>query len=67
MVTHSMHQAVNLGDRLIMMNKGHIIHDFQGAEKKRLRIDNLFSGFEELRRMEQLDESAANMLRKTYL
>jgi len=67
MVTHSMHQAVNLGDRLIMMNKGHIIHDYQGAEKKRLRIDDLFTSFEELRRMEQLDESAANMLKKTYV
>src|SRR6266571_524977 len=39
MVTHSMHQAVHLGDRLIMMNRGQIIQDFQGAEKRRLRVD----------------------------
>src|SRR5215467_363080 len=35
MVTHSMQQAANLGDRLIMMYRGRIIHDFSGAEKKR--------------------------------
>jgi len=32
MVTHSMHQAASLGDRLIMMHRGQIIHDLQGAE-----------------------------------
>ena len=37
MVTHSMQQAANLGDRLIMMHRGRIIQDFHGAEKKRIR------------------------------
>src|SRR5262245_63890925 len=36
MVTHSMHQAVNLGDRLIMMHRGAIVHDVRGADKRRL-------------------------------
>jgi len=40
MVTHSMHQAANLGGRLIMMYRGRIIHDFRGAEKRRLRVDD---------------------------
>src|SRR5207244_5328481 len=35
MVTHSMQQAAHLGDRLIMMYRGRIIHDFSGAEKRR--------------------------------
>ena len=67
MVTHSMHQAVNLGDRLIMMNRGRIIQDFSGAEKRRLRVDDLLTRFDEVRRAEQLDESAAQMLDRLYV
>ena len=61
MVTHSMYQAASLGDRLIMMHRGQIIHDLQGAEKRRLRPDDLLARFEEVRRAEQLDESASQM------
>jgi putative ABC transport system ATP-binding protein len=67
MVTHSMHQAASLGDRLIMMHRGQIIHDFQGAEKRRLRPEDLLARFEEVRRAEQLDESAAEMLAENYV
>jgi putative tryptophan/tyrosine transport system ATP-binding protein len=66
-VTHSMHQAASLGDRLIMMHRGQIIHDFQGVEKRRLRPDDLLARFEEVRRAEQLDESAAEMLAENYV
>jgi putative tryptophan/tyrosine transport system ATP-binding protein len=67
MVTHSMQQATNIGDRLIMMHRGQIIQDFQGAEKKRIRVDDLLARFEEVRRAELLDESAAEMLRRAYV
>lgn len=67
MVTHSMHQAANIGDRLMMMYKGKIIHDFKGAEKKRLRVDDLLDRFEQVRREEHLDESAADLLIKRYV
>lgn len=67
MVTHSMHQAANLGDRLIMMHRGQIIHDFRGVEKRRLRVDDLLARFEEVRREDQLDETAAEMLRRAYV
>lgn len=67
MVTHSMHQAASLGDRLIMMHRGQILYDFQGAEKRRLRPDDLLARFEEVRRAEQLDESAAEMLAERYI
>jgi putative ABC transport system ATP-binding protein len=67
MVTHSMHQAAHLGDRLIMMVRGRIVHDDQGAEKRRLRPEDLLTRFEEVRRAEQLDESAAEMLRCQYV
>jgi putative ABC transport system ATP-binding protein len=67
MVTHSMQQAVNLGDRLIMMHHGSIIYDASGAEKRRLRVEDLLHRFQEIRRRDQLDESAAEMLRKNYI
>jgi putative ABC transport system ATP-binding protein len=67
MVTHSMHQAVNLGDRLIMMHRGQILHDFRGAEKRRLRADDLLGRFEEVRRADLLDETAAEMLQRKYV
>jgi putative ABC transport system ATP-binding protein len=67
MVTHSMHQAANLGDRLIMMHHGRVIHDLRGAEKKRVRPEELLERFEEIRREEQLDETAAEMLQRSYV
>jgi putative ABC transport system ATP-binding protein len=66
-VTHSMAQAAHLGDRLVMMRRGAVIHDLRGAEKQRLRADDLLSRFEDVRRAEQLDESAADMLRRLYV
>jgi putative tryptophan/tyrosine transport system ATP-binding protein len=67
MVTHSMSQAATLGDRLIMMHRGRIIYDARGAEKHRLRPADLLARFEELRRGEQLDETAADMLKRAYV
>ena len=67
MVTHSMHQAAHLGDRLIMMVRGKVLHDFQGAEKKRLSPQDLLDRFEDVRRSEQLDETVAAMLERQYV
>lgn len=67
MVTHSMQQAAALGDRLIMMDQGRIIHDFSGEEKKRLRPEDLLARFEDVRRANQLDETAAEMLRRNFV
>ncbi|MGE5836605.1 MAG: ABC transporter ATP-binding protein [Acidobacteriota bacterium] len=67
MVTHSMQQATHLGDRLVMMHRGKVIHDFRGADKERLREDDLLNRFEDVRRAEQLDESAAEMLQRLYV
>src|SRR5437773_12399188 len=38
MVTHSMQQAVHLGDRIVMMHRGQVLHDLQGAERARVQI-----------------------------
>jgi len=66
MVTHSMQQAVSLGDRVIMMHRGRVLHDFRGAEKQRLRPEDLLDRFDAVRRSEQLDETAA-MLGELYV
>ena len=67
MVTHSMHQAANLGDRLIVMHKGSVAYRFAGADKQRLGVDDLLNRFEELRRRELLDETVADLLKETYV
>jgi len=67
MVTHSMQQAASLGDRVIMMDRGRIIHDISGVEKDRLRPEDLLARFDDVRRANQLDESAAEMLRAQYV
>jgi len=67
MVTHSMAQAANLGDRLIMMHKGEIIRDFSGAEKQRQRPGELLAHFDEVRRRELLDQGAADLLSRLYV
>jgi len=67
MVTHSMHQAANLGDRLVMMHRGRVLHDFAGPRKRRLNAADLLELFDEARRMDQLDESAARMLETLYV
>lgn len=67
MVTHSMQQATHLGDRLVMMHHGRIVHDFRGAEKQRLRSSDLLQEFEKVRARDQLDQSVAEMLRRHYI
>jgi putative ABC transport system ATP-binding protein len=67
MVTHSMQQAINLGDRIVMMHKGNVLHDYSATQKKRLRVDDLLSRFENIRRRELLDESVAELLRARYI
>jgi putative tryptophan/tyrosine transport system ATP-binding protein len=67
MVTHSMQQAARLGDRLVMMHRGMAIHDFRGAEKARLRPDDLMARFEDVRRADLLDPAAAEMLARLYV
>jgi putative ABC transport system ATP-binding protein len=67
MVTHSMQQAAHLGDRLIMMVRGKIAYDVSGPAKQRLTAEQLLARFEELRFIEQLDESAARELAAQYV
>ena len=67
MVTHSNAHAAALGDRLVMDHQGRLIFDASGATKQRLRPNDLLEKFEELRRSDQLDETAAQLLRALYI
>ena len=67
MVTHSMQQAVNLGDRIVMMHQGNIVSDLQGAEKARAKPDDLLSRFDAIRRREQLTPAVAELLKRSYI
>ncbi|MDO5477792.1 MAG: ABC transporter ATP-binding protein [Clostridia bacterium] len=46
MITHNMNDAIQYGNRLIMMNEGRIIIDVSGEEKKKLTIPELLELFE---------------------
>jgi putative ABC transport system ATP-binding protein len=67
MVTHSMQEAAEIGNRVIMMHEGRIVHDFAGARRERLRVQELLDRFDELRNAELLDDSAAELLRRQYV
>ena len=47
MVTHNMQDAIDVGNRLIMMYDGQIIYDVKGEEKKKLTVNDLLKKFEE--------------------
>ena len=67
MVTHSMQQAVNLGDRIVMMHRGRILHDLSGSARERVRPEDLLRRFEDVRRREQFDGDVAQMLAASYI
>ncbi len=67
MVTHSLQDAINLGDRLIMMHRGRVVHDVSGADKRHLRVPDLMHWFDELRQIDQFDESTADFMRRAYV
>ena len=46
MVTHNMKDALNIGNRLIMMHSGRVIYDVSGEEKKKLKVEDLLRKFE---------------------
>lgn len=49
MVTHNMQQALDMGDRLVMMDAGQIIFDVSGEEKEKLTIEGLLEEFQRIR------------------
>lgn len=49
MVTHNMEQALELGNRLIMMDKGQIIFEADSEEKQSLTVEKLLHEFQRIR------------------
>ena len=45
MITHNMKDAIAHGNRLIMMDAGHIVVDVSGEEKKKLTVPDLLAMF----------------------
>ena len=45
MITHNMQDAIDYGNRLIMLHKGEIRFDFKGEEKKQLTVKKLLEMF----------------------
>jgi putative tryptophan/tyrosine transport system ATP-binding protein len=49
MVTHSMDQALDQGDRTVMVHRGEILADLSGSEREGLDANDLLKRFTELR------------------
>ncbi|HUH87202.1 MAG TPA: ABC transporter ATP-binding protein [Pusillimonas sp.] len=49
MVTHSMRQALDIGDRTIMLHQGRIVLDVEGDARKKLDVPHLLEMFERVR------------------
>jgi putative ABC transport system ATP-binding protein len=67
MVTHSMAQAVQLGDRVLIMHRGRLAYDLTDVRQRRLTENDLLQLFDQLRWGDRLDESAASMLQRVYV
>ena len=67
MVTHSMQQALELGNRTIMMHQGQIIDDISKKEKRLHTVDDLLDKFAELRKAERLTDDMLEELRREYI
>lgn len=48
MVTHSMHQALSVGNRTIMLSEGEVVFDASGRERSHLKEEDLLRLFKEV-------------------
>lgn len=49
MVTHSMKQALEIGDRTVMLHQGQVVLDVSGPERQGLTVPDLLAMFEKVR------------------
>lgn len=57
MVTHSMKQALEVGDRTVMLHQGQVVFDIAGQEREGLTVADLLQLFEKQRGLEITDDS----------
>jgi putative ABC transport system ATP-binding protein len=58
MITHNMQHAIDMGNRLLMMDKGEIILDVSGDEKKSLTVSKLVEKFHKIRHSDFISDEA---------
>ncbi|MDA3809282.1 MAG: ATP-binding cassette domain-containing protein [Spirochaetaceae bacterium] len=58
MITHNMEHALKYGNRLLMMDRGEIILDVKGEEKKNLTINGLIERFHNIRKRDFTNDEA---------
>ncbi|WHY84226.1 ABC transporter ATP-binding protein [Neobacillus novalis] len=58
MVTHNMQQAIDLGNRLIMMDKGQVILEVDEDHKRQLTIERLLEEFKRIRGVQMVSDRA---------
>jgi putative ABC transport system ATP-binding protein len=58
MITHSMQQAVDFGNRILMMDRGSILFDISGSERGNLGYQDLIERFRELHTGTDLSDRA---------
>lgn len=56
MITHNMQQALDLGDRTLMMDSGQIILDLSAAEKASMDVQDLINSFTAVRKERLLND-----------
>lgn len=57
MVTHSMHQALELGNRTLMLHEGRVVFDVEGEKRKGLKVSDLLELFYKASGLELDDDS----------
>ena len=57
MVTHSMRQALDVGDRTIMLHQGQVVLDVSGEQRKGLDVPDLLAMFEKVRGEKLADDA----------
>jgi putative ABC transport system ATP-binding protein len=57
MVTHSMRQALDVGDRTVMLHQGKVVLDVSGEQRQGLDVRDLLEMFERVRGETLADDS----------
>ena len=57
MVTHSMRQALDVGERTVMLHQGQVVLDVSGEERARLDVPDLLKMFAKVRGEELADDA----------
>lgn len=56
MITHNMQQALSVGDRTLMMDRGQIVLDLAGEERRQMTVQALIDRFSQARHAQLLED-----------